>query len=70
MTKPIWYIERDVYDDGVSERMMEVVQELGMEGVWFRYPGFGGDIEAKKVVDGEICAMVYRMRAKNLHIFA
>jgi hypothetical protein len=72
--KPVWYIETDVYDDGNPNRMMDIVRSLGMEVVWFRYPGFGGDIETNNprfaneddcvIVYGSINAAMYLQRKK------
>jgi hypothetical protein len=39
--------------------MMDIVNGMGMEGVWFRYPGFGGDIEVKHTLRNEACVIVY-----------
>ena len=60
--KTIWYIEQDVYDDN-PEIMMEIVKELGMEGIWFRYTG---DIENKHTEDS--CVIVYGSINSSIYV--
>lgn len=51
-----WLIEQDVFEE--TQKIMEIVHELGMKGVWFKYPGFDQDIEHGNYDDND-CIFVY-----------
>jgi len=55
-------IERDVFNDDNPRLMVKIARDLGMEAVWFRYPGFGGDLEftgPAPDLGNEPCVIVY-----------